>query len=217
MKNRIQKRMAKDNALKLLLVDDHSVVREGLGLLLEADDRFQVVAEVERADEAQVAYRKLKPDVVLMDVRMPGKDGVQATAEIIERFPEAKVLMLTSYDLDEDVFRALDAGACGYVMKTVGHAELFEAILCVHGGGRYLPHDLGVRVKARNLRAQLSPRETQTLHLLAKGCTNRQIGMAMEIAERTAKAHVVSILSKLDVADRTEAVDEAYKRGLLQV
>ena len=209
--------MTKDDALKLLLVDDHSVVREGLRLLLEADDRFQVVAEVEQAEQALAAYKKFKPDVVLMDVRMPGKDGVEATAGILEKFPEAKVLMLTSYDLDEDVFRALDAGACGYVMKTVGHAELYEAILCVHGGDGYLPHDLGVRVKARNLRAQLSPRETQTLYLLAKGCTNRQIGMAMEIGERTAKAHVVSILAKLDVADRTEAVDEAYKRGLLQV
>ncbi len=120
MKGGIRKAMVKEDVLRLLLVDDHAVVRKGLGLLLGMDERFKVVAEVERGDEACAAFEKHDPDVVLMDVRMPGKDGVEALAEIRENFPEARVLMLTSYDLDEDVFRALDAGASGYVLKTVG-------------------------------------------------------------------------------------------------
>ena len=217
VKGRIKKCMVKEDVLRLLLVDDHAVVRKGLGLLLGMDERFKVVAEVERGDEALAAFEEHDPDVVLMDVRMPGKDGVEATAGILGDFPEAKVLMLTSYDLDEDVFRALDAGASGYVLKTVGHEELFEAILCVHGGGRYLPGDLAERVEARNPRAQLSPRELETLELLARGLTNREIGLALGVTERTGKAHAEAILAKLEVADRAEAVDEAYKRGLLRV
>ncbi len=190
MKRRIRKAMVKEKVLRLLLVDDHAVVRKGLGLglLLGMDGRFEVVAEVERGDEALAAYEEHGPDVVLMDVRMPGKGGVEATAGIRKKFPEAKVLMLTSYDLDEDVFRALDAGAAGYLLKTVAHEELFEAILCVHGGGRYLPGDLAERVEARNPRAQLSPRELETLELLAKGFTNKEIGMALGVTERTGKA-----------------------------
>lgn len=217
VKRRIKKGMVTEEILRLLLVDDHAVVRKGLGLLLGMDERFHVVAEVERGDEAKAAYAEHKPDVVLMDVRMPGKNGVEALAEIRMEYPDAKVLMLTSYDLDEDVFRALDAGAAGYVLKTVGHEELFEAIQCVHGGKRYLPGDLAERMEGRNPRAQLSPRELETLDLLAKGYTNRDIGLALGISERTGKAHVEAILSKLEVADRAEAVDEAYKRGLLRV
>ncbi len=217
VKGRVRKAMVKEDVLRLLLVDDHAVVRKGLGLLLGMDDRFKVVAEVERGDEAEAAYAEHLPDVVLMDVRMPGKDGVEALAAIRKDFPEAKVLMLTSYDLDEDVFRALDAGACGYLLKTVGHEELFEAILRVRGGGRYLPRELADRVEGRNPRAQLSPRELETLELMAKGLTNREIGVALGVTERTGKAHVEAILSKLEVADRAEAVDEAYKRGLLRV
>ncbi len=217
VKGGIRKRMFEGNVLRLLLVDDHAVVRRGLGLLLGMDMRFEVVAEVERGNGALAAYAEHLPDVVLMDVRMPGQDGVEALTEIRANFPEAKVLMLTSYDLDEDVFRALDAGAAGYVLKTVGHEELFEAILCVHGGGTYLPGDLAERVKDRNPRAQLSPRELEALDLMAKGLTNREIGLALGVTERTGKAHVEAILGKLEVADRAEAVDEAYKRGLLRV
>ncbi len=217
MKGRIKKKMVKEDVLRLLLVDDHAVVRKGLGLLLGMDGRFAVVGEVDDGAEALAAYEESKPDVVLMDVRMPKKDGVAGLVAIMAKFPDACVLMLTSHDLDEDVFRALDAGASGYVLKTVAHEELFEAILCVHDGGRYLPSDLAERVEARNPRAQLSPRELQTLELMAKGLTNREIGVALGVTERTGKAHVEAILSKLEVADRAEAVDEAYKKGLLRV
>ena len=203
--------------IRLLLVDDHSVVRTGLAMLIGLEEDFAVVAEAEDAEQAIVAFRRHRPDVTLMDVRMPGIDGIEALRRIREEFPQARVVMLTTYDLDEDVFRALDAGAVGYLLKSVQHAELFAAVRRVHSGQHCVPQALEARRADREVRSRLTPREVETLDLLARGFTNREIGGALGVSERTAKAHVQAILTKLESADRAEAVDAAYKRGLLRV
>jgi DNA-binding NarL/FixJ family response regulator len=197
-------------------VDDHSVVRSGLAMLIGQEEDFSVIGEADDAEEAVACFRKHRPDVTLMDVRMPGADGIEALRRIREEFPEARVVMLTTYDLDEDVFRALDAGAVGYLLKTVQHVELFAALRRVHDGERCVPQVLEARLADRAVRSKLTPREVETLDLLARGFTNREIGSALGVSERTAKAHVEAILAKLEAADRAEAVDSAYKRGLLR-
>lgn len=202
--------------IRLLLVDDHAVVRSGLAMLIGLEEDFAVVGEADDAEQAVARFRRHRPDVTLMDVRMPGADGIEALGRIRAEFPEARVVMLTTYDLDEDVFRALDAGAVGYLLKTVQHAELFTAVRRVHAGERCVPEALEARLADRGVRSQLTPRESETLELLARGFTNREIGTALGVSERTAKAHVEAILAKLESADRAEAVDAAYKRGLLR-
>jgi len=203
-------------AIRILLVDDHSVVRSGLAMLIAQEEDFAVVGEAEDAEQAVAGFRQHLPDVTLMDVRMPGADGIEALRQIRAQFPAARVVMLTTYDLDEDVFRALDAGAVGYLLKTVQHAELFAAVRRIHAGERCIPQALEARLADREMRARLTPREVEALDLLARGFSNREIGTALGISERTAKAHVESILAKLEAADRAEAVDSAYKRGLLR-
>ena len=185
-------------------------------MLLEQQDDFVVVGEADDAEQAVAHFRKFKPDVTLMDVRMPGVSGIDALRQIRAEFPEARVVMLTTYDLDEDAFLALDAGAVGYLIKSVRHAELFAAVRQVHAGERCVPKALEERL-ATAPRSRLSPREVETLDLLARGFSNREIGSALQVTERTAKAHVQAILTKLEAADRAEAVDAAYKRGLLRV
>lgn len=208
--------MPPEKPIRLLLVDDHSVVRSGLAMLIGQEEDFAVVGEADDAEQAVACFRKHRPDVTLMDVRMPGSDGIEALRRIREEFSEARVVMLTTYDLDEDVFRALDAGAVGYLLKTVQHAELFAAVRRVHAGERCIPRALEARFMDREVRSRLTPRETETLDLLARGFSNREIGTALGVSERTAKAHVEAILAKLEAADRAEAVDSAYKRGLLR-
>jgi DNA-binding NarL/FixJ family response regulator len=208
--------MSSRNPIRILLVDDHFVVRSGLAMLLEQQDDFVVVGEADDAEQAMAHFRKFRPDVTLMDVRMPGASGIDALRQIRAEFPEARVVMLTTYDLDEDAFLALDAGAVGYLIKSVRHAELFAAVRQVHAGERCVPKALEERL-ATATRSRLSPREVETLDLLARGFSNREIGSALQVTERTAKAHVQAILAKLEAADRAEAVDAAYKRGLLRV
>jgi len=209
--------MPPKNLIRILLVDDHFVVRSGLAMLLAQQDDFTVVGEADDAEQAVELFGATRPDVTLMDVRMPGADGIEALQRIRAQHADARVVMLTTYDLDEDVFRALDAGAVGYLLKSVQHAELFSAVRRVHAGERCVPQALEARLSRRALRSRLSPREAETLDFLARGFTNREIGTALGVTERTAKAHVQAILTKLEAADRAEAVDAAYKRGLLRV
>lgn len=203
--------------IRILLTDDHAVVRQGLVLLLGIEPGFTIIGEAEDAAEALEMFRRERPDIVIMDVRMPGEDGIHALEMILIEDPTARVLMLSSYDLDEDLFRAFDAGAAGYVPKTVKHDELFEAIRRVHAGKRWMPDVFKTRLENRDTRSRLSLRETETLDLLARGFTNREIGTALGITERTAKAHVLAIFAKLEAADRAEAVTAAYRKGLLKV
>lgn len=204
-------------AIRLLLVDDHSMVRMGFAALLAAEGDFQIVAEAEDAAQAVSAFRQCRPDVTLMDVRMPGGSDIEAMSRILDEFPDARVVILTTYDLEEPVFSALDGGAAGYLLKSIKRDELAAAIRRVHAGGTCFPESLAQHHSARSLHEQLTPREAETLDLLRRGLSNREIRTALGVSENTAKAHVRAILRKLDVADRAEAVAAGFERGLLEI
>lgn len=200
--------------IRILLVDDHSIVRMGFAALLAAERDFQIVAEAEDAAQAVSEFRKYQPDVSLMDARMPGGSGIDAMAQNLAKFPDARIVILTTYDLEEPVFAALDGGAAGFLLKSIKRDELVAAIRCVHEGGTCFPESLDQRLSARSLHEQLTPRETETLDLLRRGLSNREIGTALGVSENTAKAHVRAILRKLDVADRAEAIAAGFERGI---
>jgi two-component system NarL family response regulator len=205
------------NPIRLLIVDDHSMVRMGLVTILGVEKDLKIVAEAEDAEQAVAKFRQHQPDITLMDSRMPGGNGVEALQRIRQEFPEARVIMLTTFDLEEMVFNALEAGASGYLLKSVERAELVAAIRRVHLGERCFPETLERRMADQGSHKRLSPRELETLELLRRGLSNRDIGVALGVSENTAKAHVKSILLKLGVADRAEAVAAGFERGFLQV
>jgi len=209
--------MPPKNLIRLMLVDDHSIVRMGFATILGVEKDFKVVAEGEDADEAVRLFREHQPDVTLMDARMPGGSGVQALQRIRGEFPEARVVILTTFDLEEMIFAALEAGAAGYLLKSVQRAELVSAIRRVHAGERCFPEAIERRLSDQGSYKRLSAREQQTLELLRRGLSNRDIGLALGVSENTAKAHMKAILLKLGVADRAEAVAAGFERGLLQI
>jgi DNA-binding NarL/FixJ family response regulator len=209
--------MTKPAQIRLLVVDDHLVVRMGLVALLNRQKDFKVIGEAEDGAQAVEKYREHHPDVCLMDIRMPRLTGMQALAAIRTEFPEARVLMLTTYDGDSDIHGALAAGASGYLLKDVEAEELVLAIREVHRGGRYLPVGVAQRLAERSGTPQLTPREIEVLELLAKGLSNKEIAGILNFTEFTAKAHVANILDKLGVEDRTGAVTEALQRGILHL
>jgi DNA-binding NarL/FixJ family response regulator len=208
--------MAK-NVIRLMLVDDHSMVRMGLATILGVEKDLKVVAEAEDAEQAVALFREHQPDITLMDARMPGASGVEALQRIRAEFPEARVIMLTTFDLEETVYAALEAGAAGYLLKSVRRAELIEGIRRAHAGQRCFPEALEKKIADASTQKRLSPRELQTLELMRRGLSNRDIGVALGVSENTAKAHVKAILLKLGVADRAEAVAAGFERGLLQI
>ena len=206
-----------DTTIRVLIVDDHSMVRIGLAALLGAERDFQVVAEAEDAVQALNAYREHRPDVTLMDARMPGGSGFEALAAIRAEFPRARVIILTTYDLEVPVFEAFDQGAAGYLLKSIKRRELVAAVRLVHEGGRCFPPSLDENLTRREEDGRLTPRETATLDLLRRGLSNRDIGTALGVSENTAKAHVRAILRKLHAADRAEAVAAGFELGFLKV
>ncbi len=214
--------------IRVLLVDDQRLVREGLRVLLELEEDLEVVGEAEDGQAALEAYDRLRPDVVLMDVRMPGMDGIEATRRLRLRWPEARVILLTTFDHDEYVFEGLRAGALGYLLKDVSAAELAEAVRTVAAGGALIEPSVARKVLAEfarlapprrppdaGLPEPLTARETEVLRLLARGLTNRQIALRLGLAEGTVKNHVTRILQKLGVEDRTQAALRARDLGLL--
>ena len=203
--------------IRVMIVDDHSMVRMGMAGLLAMEPDVQVVAEAEDLDQAVAAYAKHHPDVTLMDVRMPGGSGLEALERIKSIDPAARVVMLSTYDLEEPMITAHESGACGYLLKSVKFDELVSAIRKVHAGGSCFPPALHHHIAARASRKPLTPREIETLDLLRRGFSNRDIGQVLGISENTAKFHVKAILVKLEVTDRAEAVAAAFERGLLQV
>ncbi len=207
----------KRNQMRILLVDDHLVVRMGLRSLLEVQPDMTVVAEVAGGAEAIAAFAEHQPDVTLMDLRMPGMSGAEATAAIRQRFPAARVLVLTTYDNDEDICRALEAGAAGYLLKNTDGEPLLETIRAVHAGTYRLPTDITARLAQRRAAPGLSPRELDVLHLIVKGQSNKEIASTLNLAENTVKNHVKMILEKLGVADRTQAATTALHRGLAKL
>jgi DNA-binding NarL/FixJ family response regulator len=203
--------------IRILLVDDHSLVRMGLASVLSLEPEFEVIAEADDGESALAHYRAHHPHIVLMDVRMPGIGGVEAVRQLRALDPEARILMLTTYDTEEDVFQALQAGASGYLLKSIARAELTDAIRRAHRGESCVPPTLAHRLADRTHRRDLTPRERQVLDLMRLGYTNRDIGLALGFTAHTAKAHVKAVMTKLDSADRAEAVANGFERGLLKI
>lgn len=202
--------------IRLVLVDDHAVLRTGLANVLNFDGGLRVVAEADDGEAAIKAWRELQPDVMLLDVSMPGIDGIETLQRLRREFPAARVLMLTSSEAPEDVRHALAAGACGYVTKTVRRAELVAAIREVHAGRAVLGRAVAEHIAAADESGSISRRELEVLGLVRQGFTNAEIGRLLVISERTAKAHVGALLRKLQAADRAEAVARGFERGLLK-
>ena len=203
--------------IKILVADDHFVVRMGLTALVNTEPDLEVVGEAADGKQAVEGFEKHKPDLVLMDLRMPVKDGIRATAEIRAKHPNARVLMLTTFDGDTDIHRAMEAGAQGYVLKNSTGDKLIPALRAVAAGQRWIPKEIATRLASRNMFEDLTPRELQVLEQMAKGLANKEIADVLNITGHTVKDHLKSILGKLHVADRTEAVTVALQRGIIHL
>jgi DNA-binding NarL/FixJ family response regulator len=204
-------------SIRLLVVDDHPVVRDGLRLMLETQADMKVVAEAANAEEALTAFVAHKPDVVVMDLRLPGKSGAEAAASLQRTHPGARVIILTSYGQDAEIQSVLRAGVRAYLRKDVDRSQLLNVIRTVHAGGRYLPPTIRERLAEAPPLSELTRRETEVLERIAAGMTNKEIGAALSISEDTVKLHVKNLFGKLDVNDRTQAVAVAAKRGILRL
>ena len=205
-----------EGKIRVLIVDDHRVVRVGLRAIIDAEADMEVVAEAGDGPAALAAHAEHKPDITLLDLRMPGMSGPEVLAALRQRDPEAKVIVLTSYDADEDVYRAVQAGARGYLLKgTLPDGVLEAAIRKVHAGQRLLAPEAAARLADRMTSPQLTPREVAVLELVAKGKSNKEIGTVLSLAEGTVKTHLKRIYEKLSVSDRTEAALVAVQRGIV--
>jgi two-component system NarL family response regulator len=209
--------MAKSSAIRIMIIDDHPVVREGLSRIIVSDENMEVVGEASNGAEALEKFRKLRPDVALMDMRMPQMNGVEAIEAIRKDFPNARIIVLSTYDLEEDIYLALQAGARGYLLKDSPHTELIAAINRVHAGERVIPPSIATRLAERVGGNELTARESEVLNLIVHGKSNKEIGHELGISEGTVKSHVNNILDKLDVTDRTQAVSVALKRGIVHL
>ena len=207
--------MPKLKPIRLLVVDDHDVVRSGLAASLGLEDDLTVVAEASNGDDAVAQFRKHQPDVVLMDLRLPGADGIAATAALRREWPDARILMFTTFDSEEDIYRAMRAGARGYLLKSAPREELLAAIRAVAAGERHLPPALAQRLAGRISTPDVSEREREVLQLMARGKANKEIAAALGIAEETVKRHASNLFVKMGVADRAQATSEGIRRGLI--
>jgi DNA-binding NarL/FixJ family response regulator len=202
--------------IRILLVDDHAVIRMGLTTAASDAPDMDVVADVENGQEAVDAFRKHKPDVVVLDLRLQGISGVETIGLLRDEFKFVRILVFTNHAKGEEIYRALKAGASGFVLKGMPLERLLEAIRAVHQGDQYIPAEIATRVGERLL-AHLSPREIEILHLLARGLSNKEIAAQLGVVEGTVKIHITSIFNKLGVCDRTQALIEAIKRGIVQI
>jgi two-component system NarL family response regulator len=203
--------------IRILVAEDHLVARVGVSTIVNMQPDMTVIAEVSNGQQAVETYRKLRPDVTLLDLRMPVMGGVEAAAAIRKEFPEARMIALTTYGGDEDIRRALAAGVQAYLTKDVLHDELLKAIRAVYAGQTYLPAAVAAALAAQLPRPDLSAREIQVLELIVRGLANKQIAYSLSIAEHTVKNHVKNILSKLGVQDRTQAATAAIQRGIIHL
>jgi len=205
------------DCIRILIADDHTVVRDGLVAIVRQEPDMEVVAETGDGQQAVELWKKHRPDVTLMDLRMPGLDGVNAIYAIRAAEPGARIVVLTTFDGDEDIYRGMRAGAKSYLLKDVRREELFQCIREVHAGRMFVPPAIAVKLAERLPAEELTPRELEVLRLLAEGKPNKLIGTAMSITEVTVKSHVQSVFKKLNVLSRTEAIAVANRRGLLRL
>ena len=205
------------NKIKLLVADDHNIVRSGLTALINSEADMTVAAEATNGQQAIDLFKQHRPDVTIMDLRMPVLGGVDAIIAIRKEFPTARIIVLTTYDGDEDIYRALQAGASGYLLKGMLAEELLEAIRAVHSGLRRIPAAVAERLAVRMGGPGLTSRELDVLALIVKGNSNKEIASALTISEATVKTHINNILSKLGASDRTQAATMALQRGIIHL
>jgi DNA-binding NarL/FixJ family response regulator len=203
--------------IRVLCVDDHPLVRKGIAAMLANEPSMVLVGEADNGRDAIARYRELAPDVVLMDLRMREVDGIEATRGILTEFPDARIIALTSYDGDQDIYRALDAGVRGYLLKESAHTDVVKAIITVHGGRRLMSPDVAERLSEYFPQVTLTGRETEVLELVAEGLSNKEIAGRLGTASGTVKMHVQNVLEKLGASDRTHAVTIAIRRGILRL
>lgn len=203
--------------IRVLIVDDHPVVRAGLTSMLGTQQELLVIGSASSGEEALAIIEHESPDVVLLDLRMPGLSGIDMLLAVRKNRAQTRAIILTSYETDEDIYRAVQAGAQGYLLKDTPLKEMLDAIRTVNAGKRYIPRQIAQRLAERMMRAELTAREIEILKMLAKGPTNKQIGHALGISDFTVRNHVNSIIEKLDVSDRTEAATTAIQRGIITV
>jgi DNA-binding NarL/FixJ family response regulator len=206
-----------EQIIRILCVDDHPIVRKGMASLIANESDMRLVGEAASGREAVELFRTLQPDVTLMDLRLPELDGIGATRLIREAFPQARIIALTSYDGDQEIYRALEAGARGYLLKEMVHSDVLRAIRVVHSGKRLIPPEVAERLSEYFPQIVLTEREVQVLSFVAKGMANKDIAHRLGTASGTIKMHMQNILSKLDAADRTHAVTIALQRGILNL
>jgi two-component system NarL family response regulator len=206
-----------NDKIRILVAEDHLVARVGVSTIVNMQPDMTVVAEASNGQQAVELFRKHRPDVTLLDLRMPGMGGVEAATAIRAEFPSARMIALTTYGGDEDIRRALSAGVLAYLTKDVLHDELLKAIRAVYEGRTYLPAAVAAALAAQLPRPDLSAREVQVLELIVRGLANKQIAYTLNIAEHTVKNHVKNILSKLGAQDRTQAATAAIQRGIIHL
>ena len=203
--------------IRVLVADDHPVVRAGLGAVIAEQDDLELVAEAENGANAVDLFREHRPDVTLMDLRMPVMDGVEAIRAITTEFPDARILALTTYEGDADIRRALEAGASGYLLKDMLLTEVLTAVRAVWRGEQVIPIAVAARLAEFPERSDLTEREAEVLQLVARGLSNKEVARAIGRTDETVKIHLKNAFAKLDVADRTEAVTVALTRGLIHL
>jgi two-component system, NarL family, response regulator len=209
--------MSQSTMIRVLIADDHSIVRQGLATIVNRDPEMTVVAQAEDGQQAIDLFREHQPDITLMDLRMPQVGGVEAIRAICAEFKSARIIVLTTYDGDEDIYSGLHSGAQGYLLKDAKPNELLDAIRTVACGQQYIPPEVGAKLVQRLSNPELSERELEVLNLMAQGMSNLDIATALVIGESTVKSHVNRILSKLGASDRTQAVIVAIKRGIVNL
>jgi DNA-binding NarL/FixJ family response regulator len=209
--------MKNPKPIRILVADDHFMVRMGLSASLNVEPDMEVVAEAGTGEAALESYRKHRPNLVIMDVRLPGISGADATSAILRQFPDARVLMLSTHSGEEEIYRSLQAGAHGYVLKSIVREQLLRAIREVAEGRRYLDPAVASVLASRVSHRTLTSRELEVLRMVAKGLGNKEIAAALNIAEVTVKLHVSHVLEKLNVKHRTEAATAALQRGIISL
>jgi DNA-binding NarL/FixJ family response regulator len=205
------------NVISIMAVDDHPVYREGIAAIIGAHPDLKLVAEAQSGVESVDLYRQYRPDVTIMDVQMPDMDGIEATEAIRREFPEARVIVLTTYKGDAQAVRALRAGASGYLLKNAVRKDLIDSIRAVHAGKRHILAEVAMEIAEHAAEETLSPREIEVLRYAAQGNANKRIAVIMRLSEETVKSHVASVLAKLQARDRSHAIAIALKRRIIDI